>query len=619
MDQYYIVTESLNQQFFFGKDLIDANSNKFTLVEYQSKKIDSKLTNNIIKHLASISDLSLDKFNCNYYYNKYVNVTRMKKKNSLWENWIRNGYKESKNPIDRRTITSLHDINLILSMMTIFLNAIKHNYNRIMIINATNKAIQFGDISKISQDFNDLIFSKHLCIISHMQTNYVYIIHQSIFNLILSEMSYFINKFDDILTIYINTYENDYQIFNHSNNCIPTNKINLRIQKPTLTINCDLILNSIRKIKTKYFNSEYYRFLSNHNNMTPKQVQLLNHIICKLPYDRLRLNYNFLNCLSFHHYLTLCMEINDHNYFQSINIQPMSPKLPNLHTIYFDHEFYTQLYPCYGEIFKNQNESLTHYLNHGKTEKLIGNQILFDLIKINQEYLLEQYLIQLQTLVQANRSMILYDHSFFNYSDQQKPIIYIITRTCNREFLFGQCCQSINKQYDINVRHLVSYDNEMSYNYIKKYEHIHKVIDLTNDKSKIHPNKYIDKIYDHIDQSEPGWVLILDDDDKFMTDYALCHMEQYLNNPDNLIIWMLYRPDKLIHPIDKNNPMVGEIASCCYIYHTSKIQKGIWAGNSIGDFTFFKYLFDNTKNHIYIDYPLTGVNYTDQVSGWTAM
>jgi hypothetical protein len=170
-----------------------------------------------------------------------------------------------------------------------------------------------------------------------------------------------------------------------------------------------------------------------------------------------------------------------------------------------------------------------------------------------------------------------------------------------------------------NIRHIVSYDNAATHEYVKTYHHIYDTVDLISKKSKIHPNEYFDYLYDHIPKNEPGWVLVLDDDDRFMTPKALQYLSGHLNDTKSLIIWMLYRVDKFIYPANKDAPIVGEIGSCCYMYHSTMIQKNSWGPGALGDFPCFKRLFSRLKNHVYIDLPLTGVNYDDQVSGWTAM
>ena len=63
---------------------------------------------------------------------------------------------------------------------------------------------------------------------------------------------------------------------------------------------------------------------------------------------------------------------------------------------------------------------------------------------------------------------------------------------------------------------------------------------------------------------------------------------------------------------------MGEIGTCCYAYHASKIKYGYWGADGIGDYTFFEMLFKRL-NPIYIDVPLVTVNYKKQISGWTAM
>jgi hypothetical protein len=178
---------------------------------------------------------------------------------------------------------------------------------------------------------------------------------------------------------------------------------------------------------------------------------------------------------------------------------------------------------------------------------------------------------------------------------------------------------SIVSQKYHNLRHIVSYDNLDTYQYVKEYPHIYKTVDLTAKKSKLHPNQYVDCLYDYLPKSEPGWVLVIDDDDKFMTDHALHYLKQYLTDPKRLIIWMLYRSDKFIYPNNKDLPVVGEIGSCCYLYHTSAIQRGYWGPSGIGDFIFFRRIFGRLKERIYVDLPLTGVNYQQHVSGWQAM
>lgn len=617
MDHCYIISNS-TENYVFSQPFINDHIKNINIIHCPDQKSESKLTHEIYKHLNSITHLSIDKFDWQYYCNKYSDLSKVKKQQPAWENWLKCGLKESRNPIDRRTISSSYDVNLILAMMTICLYASKHNHRKILVVNNLQKCVQFTDFSRIFENYKDVVTNKKLCIISYMQINYAYIIDISIFSLLLAEMSLFVNKFDDIIRLFINTYCDDYQIFNHSDTnfndkLVPLSNVN------KINIDCHVLSKEIPNIKTRYFQEQYDHFLKTYE-LTKTHIDNINYILCKVSYDKAMSQYNSYLSMHFYNYLNLCLSIINGKFIKAFNIRQISNEIPDLATIYFDHEFYLQLYPCYTSIFKNPAESYMHYINHGTNEKLICNPLIFDIIKNNQDYHLQQYISKFDSQINYDQSLILYNTALSTYYLDNKPLIYIITRTSNRESLFYDCCESIRKQAYVNVRHIVSFDSTIAEQYVKKMSTgIFKTVNLIADRSKLHPNQYVDRIYDTISKYEPGWVLILDDDDQFMTKNALYSLEKYLINPDNLIIWMLYRPDKFIYPANKNNPVVGEIGSCCYIYHTSRIKKGIWGGNSIGDYQFFKYLFEATNNHIYIDYPLTGINYSEKVSGWSAM
>ena len=637
MDHLYIISDVTKSQLnlSIGQSFFDAYSGKITIINFvNNKKTESKITNDIHKHINAINHISIDKFNWIYYYKKYNHLlgqgNKIKSEKSSWDQWTNFGKHENHNPIDRKTIFNNNDVNFLLSIMMALSHATKNNYEKIFIINASNQLVKFADFNLVINDYPDIVKDKNMCIFSYMQINYAYIIHKSIFNLIFCECSYFINKFDDIVKIYIHSDNEKYQIFNHSNNNVYTDH-NVQVVIPdkdtgNLPIDTNHLLRSIGRIKPQYFKNEYNRFISTETpTPTSTQIECVNYIMCKLPYDKLKIIYNSSSNLSFYNYLKLCANLTNYDFWKFINFQPYESGIPDFSTIYFDPEFYFNLYPSYKNSLKNDNDAYNHYINHGRLEKLIGNNILFELIKLSQDYHLQKYLNKFNNTTKYDTmTPIFYNHTYTCIDDtiaKTKPVIYILTRTSNREQLFKQCCESINKQLFVNIRHIVSYDNEVTKNYVKSYDHIYKTVDLISKKSKIHPNQYIDCIYESLETCEPGWVLVLDDDDKLMTNHAIYNLEKYMTDPLNLITWMLYRPDKFIYPVDKNNPIVGEIGSCCYLYHTTRIKKGIWASGAIGDFPFFKFLFDTSKteNHIYVDYPLTGINYDTKISGWTAM
>ncbi len=616
----YVISESNNQPMTFNQKFIENNKEKLSIFCYNDSVIYQPLVKNINQHITKINQINNEDFNWKYYIAKYNDLNKINDLNSAIEHWLRHGIKEQRNPIDRKTIMTQSDVKSTISIIGIILDAKKNQHRKIFLINPiSNKTFQQANFQKVIDNYMEIIEKKTLSIFSCMQINYAYIIDEKIYDLLLCELSYQINKFDDILEIYISNNANSCQIFNHSN--ISSNNDNAifdisKLEKLSQT--GEQIYQEIISFRSQYLKNIYEKFIKKYQ-LQQKQILLLNHIILKLPFDKIKIIYNSLCNLNFKNYLILCLNINEFQYLEKFKVKPLTSEIPGYDTIYFDHEFYLKLYPCYVNIHKNKNDSYAHFIRHGYLEKLICNEVIFELTKICQEYMLNQSMIIFNKKISPDNQCLLYNSTQFNYYNSDKPIIYILTRTSNREYLFKECCDSINKQSFVNVRHIVTYDNNQTYQYVKKYNHLYKMIDLTLYKSKLHPNQYIDHLYTAIHENEPGWIIVLDDDDKFMNEHALYHIEKLLTNMENLIIWMLYRPDKYIYPKNKKNPIVGEIGSCCYCYHTSKIKKGIWEGSGIGDFQFFKQLFDNTNKHIYIDYPLTGVNYNEKISGWTAM
>jgi hypothetical protein len=456
---------------------------------------------------------------------------------------------------------------------------IDHNYQQILIVNTSYGSNLDLPIEAQAQT------QAHVIIYSDGCHNYAYRLklpNQS-YRTLLAEASYLLYSFEQIL----NSTEHPIVLHVENNKNKESDKDVYVLNDPLKPINWDFLIS---------YRNDHLRQLM--NRLDESNRLRLAHIIDKYPYEQTKEDFQ----LSLNNYLDLCLNLHRFNYYDRLKIRVKPTKTHDLSEIYFDRDFYFRMYPCYQTVLTRDNEPFQHFVNHGIKEKLLPNQTIFEMTRYCQDYLT-------QTLL----------NTVTPSSSDNQPIIYILTRTCDRPQLFKSCVNSILNQHYPNLRHIVSYDNLTSYQYIKQYPHIHQMVDLTPYKSKIHPNLYLDYLYDHILKQPPGWVLVLDDDDKFMTDHALNHVKQYLVDFKTIIIWMLYRADKFIYPQDHSAPVVGEIGSCCYLYHTSTIHKGHWGGNAIGDFTFFRYLFHHVAKHQYIDLPLTGVNYQQQVSGWTAM
>lgn len=612
-------TITLSQKF------LERYSTQITIINLPNVLPTSKIFDSIIRHLKhhenQLNNLTIDQLPWVYYVNKYYDTTRTYNSVFAWENWSKKGINEKKNPLNRITLHS-SEINHLIYLIAVLLDAKTNNYHKILMINADHQPIKYPDFLEIFANFSQHIELNNLCFFSYNKKNYGYSLSENLYDVLLSETSYFINSIDDLLSIYINTYNTPHQIFDHSiNECcdlITTNISTYFLHQ--ISIDLNQLTQQLSYFRHTYYLEQYNLFM-NEFHLDLDEQAILNYIISKLPFDMIKIKYNAWINLNFHNYLYLCAHFPTYDYTQTIKMKKLSDSLPDLNTLYFDHELYLSLYPIYHNSFKSYFDSYAHFITHGVHEHLIGNQVLFKLARLRQKYLVGQYLRYFESLIQYPnnlKNLVLYNDQLIN-CNVSIPIIYVLTRTSQRPKLFDQCYRSVKQQLFCLVRHLVSFDTETTRQYVTQYNHLHQIIDLTGQKGLIHPNQYIDFFYDRLLTEVPGWVLVLDDDDCLFSEYVFYYLQQYLTNPEICIIWMLARPDKFIYPCDKNNPILGEIGSCCYLYHTSKIKKNLWGGNSTGDFNFFKYIFNNTKQHLYVDFPLTGVNYKKKLSGWSAL
>lgn len=265
-----------------------------------------------------------------------------------------------------------------------------------------------------------------------------------------------------------------------------------------------------------------------------------------------------------------------------------------VYDIEFNYKEYIKLYPPYSKVplcFEN-------YKIYRIKEKLIPNFKLAKAIEYNQRYLLDEYNELFKSI-----KFIPLNHN-----------ISIITRTHNRKELFNDLVKNIKEQSHSAITHYVSYDNKITELYVKE----HKDLFGIKINEKLHPNLYFDIIYKNM-KNVNQWILFLDDDDKLTFNSSLSFISQFFTHKDNLIIWRFYRNDKFIYPKNLYNPVIGEIATCNYAFHISKYELNKWRPTNTGDFNFFKYLYDKTdkSNIIYIDLPLTSVNYSNKLSGWS--
>lgn len=265
----------------------------------------------------------------------------------------------------------------------------------------------------------------------------------------------------------------------------------------------------------------------------------------------------------------------------------------------FDRDYFLELYPYLKKSLNLAKEALEHYIRNGIREGLIPNRTMWNWISRLRGLVLHRHIDSL---------------TYVNVSNSTK--IYIITRTHRRRDKFAECRQSVlDQEISCQIVHMVGYDDSETEKYVT---HCPDIVPINCKNLNVHPNRYIDRFYEKITDDADSWIVVLDDDDVLTSRYSLSTAISRATQDIDVITWMTYRPDRLIYPQRTDRPVIGEIATCSYMYRSKLRKCGIWESGDIGDFAFYKYLIASTipDRRVYIPKLLAGINYLDKTSGW---
>ena len=195
-----------------------------------------------------------------------------------------------------------------------------------------------------------------------------------------------------------------------------------------------------------------------------------------------------------------------------------------------------------------------------------------------------------------------------------KPVINILTRTSNRPTGFDVNVKSISGQTYDNINHIVAYDNDADLEYINKYDGLKFVkIDrekLIEEDTSVDPrtgkysphNLYFNEMIKHV---EEGWVIYLDDDDRFMHNRVIEQIVKEINkcDEDTLLVWRFKLGHSLILPTefdDDNPPRIGRIGGSCMGFHTKYNHLAEWDAWKCSDFRVIDRLYKGIPKHKFI-------------------
>ncbi len=259
----------------------------------------------------------------------------------------------------------------------------------------------------------------------------------------------------------------------------------------------------------------------------------------------------------------------------------------------FDKEFYLKNYPHFDKD-SSKNDLFSHWLQNGKNLNYI----------INKEQAIQRFKIGLE----HSHELI----KLTNYNPNNDIIFNILIRTSSRPEYFKKCIDSILEQNfkgEINI--FVSYDNDETYEYLKKYLHVIKAFKMESNQDygfNLYCNNLLEKV-------NSGWIIILDDDDRFLSNRALEIISSYIKKDNQLIIWNFLRPDRIVRP--KEEFKFSEIDTTCFCFHNSFKNKASWIAERGSDFHFFSNLGKETNlEKKFLNLVLTRTIYDDRIANY---
>lgn len=200
-------------------------------------------------------------------------------------------------------------------------------------------------------------------------------------------------------------------------------------------------------------------------------------------------------------------------------------------------------------------------------------------------------------------------------------LVNILTRTSNRPKYFKTCKDSIDNQTYKNINHLISVDDENSIYYVENYNYF-RVNRLNIKPDTLLPgtyfapyNLYLNTLLDNVDN---GWIMFLDDDDKFIDNNSLFSIMKEIRDEDSLLFWKVQFANAIVPQPDYwlKRPVQNHMSMIGFMFHSKYKDKVRFDYYSAGDFRMANALWDLIPNKIWIDKVLTGLQRTDSYGGY---
>jgi hypothetical protein len=187
-----------------------------------------------------------------------------------------------------------------------------------------------------------------------------------------------------------------------------------------------------------------------------------------------------------------------------------------------------------------------------------------------------------------------------------KPLLSVLTRTHLAEEYFKVCRQSVMSQTYENLNHVVGSDTECSY---------FPAIPLQSHAAPVSPqlpfgtypaphNLCLNELHTHV---KDGWVMYLDEDDKFTTPKSVSRIMDRIDNDSQLIIWKVDIKGYTVVPTARTFGkyiQAGDISGIGICFHSKHLPVD-WGDWSYGDFRVCSQLIKKGLKPKWIDMVLT--------------
>jgi hypothetical protein len=195
----------------------------------------------------------------------------------------------------------------------------------------------------------------------------------------------------------------------------------------------------------------------------------------------------------------------------------------------------------------------------------------------------QQWELNRQQFVEKYKDELPIIYSEFDTEKNKDVLVNVITRTHGRPKYFENCRKSILNQTHENVNHIVGSDIECNY-----YDAI-KLPPLSNfisPKPEIgtYPAPWNLHLNELSEYAKEGWVMFLDDDDKFVFNNSLRIVVNNIDNNDQIIFWRVDINGWVVPSVENFGKIIpGNISGIGFMFHTKYLPVD-WGSWSYGDY-----------------------------------